>query len=579
MNTSPGPGAHSRTGDDGIGPVHRPVNGTPRPHRFSPFHLTIALIAAVTAARLAYLLWLCPYTLVEDEAHYWEWSRRLELSYYSKGPGVAWLIAASTRFFGDTQFAVRLPAVLSAAVACLAVAGLATDVSKDRANRWGVGLLAAACFLLTPMFQVIGLVMTIDGPLAACWACAAWAGWRAVGGVGAWGGVRERRPAAFVLLGLALGAGVLFKYTMLLGGAGVLLYAIVFRQSGPTSARLVLAQFAAFLLLAAGLAPMILWNADEGWPTIRHLLGHLGVAGGDVPVTQGAGLWHYRPQWTLELLAAPWAMVGPILGLAVAEAVLALRRRKADTDRWRREVFLIFVSAPTLVFYLLISLVAEPEGNWVLPAFITMMPLAAQRIVDGMGHWRARVSQWRAFPHPRPRWGFFRRSPETPTQIAWTAAIIYGLVTGVGMLRLDLLARVPVVGGLVPLRRFMGADDVAASAAALAATIQEQRGDHPIYMTGHYGLAGQLAFYLPGHPTVYCASRFIGGRASQFDYWLETDLQRADWLVGRPAVLIGAPAAAWSPFFDQVTVLGPLKGDAAKGRTAVVGIGFKGVPR
>ena len=34
--------------------------------------------------------------LSPDEAHYWEWSRRLDLSYYSKGPLIAYLIAALT---------------------------------------------------------------------------------------------------------------------------------------------------------------------------------------------------------------------------------------------------------------------------------------------------------------------------------------------------------------------------------------------------------------------------------------------------------------------------------------------------
>jgi hypothetical protein len=72
---------------------------------------TLLLVLGVTLARVLYLVFLCPYTLIEDEAHYWEWSRRLEWSYYTKGPGVAWSIAAATRLLGDHEFAVRLPAV------------------------------------------------------------------------------------------------------------------------------------------------------------------------------------------------------------------------------------------------------------------------------------------------------------------------------------------------------------------------------------------------------------------------------------------------------------------------------------
>ena len=66
----------------------------------------------MTSIRLWYLqqgyLELSP-----DEAHYWEWSRRLDWSYYSKGPFVAYLIALSTAIGGATELFVRLPAVLS----------------------------------------------------------------------------------------------------------------------------------------------------------------------------------------------------------------------------------------------------------------------------------------------------------------------------------------------------------------------------------------------------------------------------------------------------------------------------------
>ncbi|MEL7074199.1 MAG: dolichyl-phosphate-mannose--protein mannosyltransferase, partial [Planctomycetota bacterium] len=53
-----------------------------------------------------------PYELAGDEAHYWEWSQRPALSYYTKGPGVAWSILLSTEVFGNTVFGIKLPAIL-----------------------------------------------------------------------------------------------------------------------------------------------------------------------------------------------------------------------------------------------------------------------------------------------------------------------------------------------------------------------------------------------------------------------------------------------------------------------------------
>src|SRR3712207_7675962 len=66
------------------------------------------------SGHLVYLTGDCPIDLSGDEAHYWDWSRQLDLSYYSKGPLVAYVIRASCAVFGDTMWAVRLPALVLA---------------------------------------------------------------------------------------------------------------------------------------------------------------------------------------------------------------------------------------------------------------------------------------------------------------------------------------------------------------------------------------------------------------------------------------------------------------------------------
>jgi len=63
----------------------------------------IALLILVSILRLLYVIHT-PFDLSPDEAHYWEWSRRPGLSYYSKGPLVAWIIAS----FNDQNVHTRL---------------------------------------------------------------------------------------------------------------------------------------------------------------------------------------------------------------------------------------------------------------------------------------------------------------------------------------------------------------------------------------------------------------------------------------------------------------------------------------
>src|SRR3954471_23223527 len=82
--------------------------------------LASLLIVGSAILHLLYLACNCPLDLAPDEAHYWDWSRHLDWSYYSKGPLVAYLIRAgcavagswSHQVIANEMIAVRLPAVL-----------------------------------------------------------------------------------------------------------------------------------------------------------------------------------------------------------------------------------------------------------------------------------------------------------------------------------------------------------------------------------------------------------------------------------------------------------------------------------
>lgn len=497
---------------------------------------TILLIAAVTLARVAFLAWGSIYTLIEDEAHYWEWSRRLDWSYYTKGPGVAWVIALSTKLLGTSEFAIRLPAAISAGIATLAIAGLARDVSRSAR----VAFYAAACFTLIPLLQVTGLIMTIDGPYAACWSLAMWAGWRALG---------EDRPGYLPAVGLMLGIGVLFKYTILLALPGLVWFAWATR--GKRRRPMAWACFIGLALFCTGLLPIVIWNARNGWPTLAHLLGHLGVKGGDVIVTQGSGRWHYNPKWTLEYIGTQLALVGPALAFMAAYAVSALKR-STPSERRPAEWFLLANAFPMLAFYLGVSFFTRPEGNWPLAGYLTLIPLAAWRIAED-------------------------HSPAS--RHLWRATVIVGMVVAACLTRMDLLARLPLIGRAVPIHRFTGADDLAEQTRLLMDELRAETGREPFVMAMHYGRVSQLAFYLPGRPTVYCSSSLmLGGRHVQYDYWPDTDLRRNRQLIGRPAIMFGGTMEDWAPVFQYVIEVGLLPGEGKKDRPAMMGYGFRGFP-
>ncbi len=595
--------------------------------------LLIALLAL--AARVVYLRWFCGYDLIEDEAQYWLWSKHLDWSYYTKGPGVAWAIWLSGQFFGETEWAVRLPSAVCSAIGALAAGALARNLAIDAWTRAGegvrswatparVGGAAALAYSIVPVLQGAGILMTIDAPYVACWAVACWAFHRAIKDSAPGPGVAPRfteehseggedaawRGSAWVVVGAAVAIGFLFKYTMLLLVPGLVLYlALTQRERGALLAsRAARAWFAAGLAIAiAGLAPVVYWNQINGWPTLAHLLGHLGVRGGDVPVSSTGSSW--SPVWLPELVAQQLAMVGPWIVLGCGVAWKTFSGRDAGDERRPGRLLLACAAAPILVFYTIVALIAEPEGNWPMAAYATLVPLAAWAGVDAIA---ARRTGLRTGEGKRER------------ALVWRVGIWYAVIAALLIHKWDWIGDAGLalnrqawfrqaftsVTGHEPVDRdiagrIRGAKDMARHVQELVRGLETERGVEAFVIAQHYGRASQLSYYLkpreapstprltesgdragPGlsrvdRPRVVCAMVQTGGRRSQFDMWAHTRLDQ-DWLMGRPAVIVTSTRpevlAVWQRMFERIEPIpgGRLRGEGKADRSAYLGYGYRG---
>ena len=417
------------------------------------------------------------------------------------------------------------------------------------------------------------------------------------------------------------------------------------------------------VVASLGLAPVVWWNATHGWITVRHLLGHLGVEGGDVGRAAGEG---WTPLWVLELLGMQVALAGPALLLGVYGVVCARRGylgavgdarlgrggggpecpapeeegggggrswekaaekeekkekkepspqpspagggrggRKGEKEEkkeekkeeekggeggkggpewpapegvaeaiatWREVRYLVCCGLPVLVFYVLVSLVAEPEGNWPIAAWVSAAPLGAIAVAGVMPEYRRRVAAWRAAGGGGIR-------PHMHRVMAWRWTVGLGVIVALGFARADWLAGLPVVGPLVPRGRLMDADVRAADAARILGELRAETGLEPVVMAQHYGRTSQLAYYLPGRPVVYCAGAYMEGPRKQYDLWPETDLSNAATharLSGRPSLLVGGRFEQWVPAFERVVEAGQLEGEHKQGRVIYLGYGYGG---
>ena len=96
-----------------------------------------------------------------DEAYYWAWSVYPDLSYLDHPPMVGWMIWIVDKLVGINNFTLRLPALLSWAVAIFCIYKISSKHYGDQLYGW----LAAAIFSILPVFQAASHIITPDTPL------------------------------------------------------------------------------------------------------------------------------------------------------------------------------------------------------------------------------------------------------------------------------------------------------------------------------------------------------------------------------------------------------------------------------
>jgi membrane-associated phospholipid phosphatase/4-amino-4-deoxy-L-arabinose transferase-like glycosyltransferase len=397
------------------------------------------LIAATLLARLLYLA-SGKIELSEDEAYQWLWSKHLALSYYSKPPLIACVQWLGTHLWGDTQFGIRFFAPVFAAIGG---AALLAFLSKYANARVGFFTIAAAC--VTPMLAAGATLMTIDALSVFSWTIAMILTWRAVD---------RDSTADWLLVGLAIGFGLLAKYVAALEWICILIFLAAHRPARPQFRRPGL--YLAILISLLAFLPVIIWNNQHGWITLTHL-------------NERAGLdqqWTFRRGFILDFILAEFGLLDPIFLALTIWACL-----KFWKSRTPLQTFLFCMGGPLFIGYALYTIRARVQPNWIAPS---ILPLFALAVIFIESNWppRNRITS------PLLKWGFA------------IGAVIVVFLHETNLTKQVFSATVPPK--FDPLSRVR-------AWSTLAKSVQEERAKASarFIIGGHYGLTSLLTFYTP----------------------------------------------------------------------------------
>jgi 4-amino-4-deoxy-L-arabinose transferase-like glycosyltransferase len=491
----------------------------------------IAAILAVTVGQIVFLFNGCDWELAADEAEYWAWSRRLDWSYYAKGPLIALVIRLGTTLFGDLSLAltgdlmpaVRLPAVLLGALTAWGIFRLAERTCGRRAGLFAVLLLPAI-----PLFRVGGILMTIDTPLICCWVWAADAVHPTL---------EDGRMRGWVVAGLLAATGVLAKYTMLAFPASVGLFLLLSREHRKQLLRP--GFWTMCVLCGLGMVPIMAWNA-----------GHGGAAGAQMAERIGLISRYNWGDWRtlLSFLAGEVAVLG---GVWWVVGVLALWRAGREVARPSETIvtdegktftrhggpdrasllYLLCLWGVLWSACFLVCLLGENEWNWSAPGFVSVLVLT--------GWWLER--------------GPFRRGwkgrPAVVLTTLWALTMIVmtalqhteWFYPALARIIPDSSSSLPApMRAFDPTCRLRGNRAIVPEVERLLAELRA-KGEDPFILTATPYLASELTFYMAGHPEVHCIafSYWPDRVANQHDLWHPNPRFDLDAFRGRPAIVVG----------------------------------------
>ncbi len=420
--------------------------------------------------------------LVPDEAFYWVLSRHLHAGYLDHPPMVALLIRLGTLLFGSTELGVRCMAAVTAFGALLVLLSLCRRlVGQERA-----GILLTAMWLCSPLLAVVATIMTPDAPSIFFSMCAMACAVRVALQM-------EDSPAASTVrlwlgFGFFTGLAMLSKYTAVLPAAAVVLALLTSERGRKEFTRpgIWLAALVALIVFS----PVIQWNAAHDWASFKYQLHH--------GLDEADAVDGVKPDWLkLHLgglaayLGGQMALFTPVLFI-FAVVILAKRwwvyRQLPLAHR-----VLVWSATVPLVFFGFSAFKSGSGGeiNW--PAF-AYFPMSLLLVDDVARTWKRSDVRWL----------------KIGCGVALSIAIVLHapeLLYKTGLLKDRFPRKLNELFGWRELAHF---------------TAREASGS--MVVAGRHQDAGELAFYMPGQPEVWCypvrgSDGKLLSRPTAFDYF------------------------------------------------------------
>jgi 4-amino-4-deoxy-L-arabinose transferase-like glycosyltransferase len=421
--------------------------------------LWMAIILIVIALLKIFIL--SHYDLHSEEAQYWLWSKRLQLSYYSKPPLIAYLNWFSTSILGNTVFAIRINAVILGIMFSVASYLLAYELFKNQST----AIFAAIVTNVFPLILSNSIFFLTDAPLIFFWLCCMLFYWKAA---------ESLKPLWWILFGISLGLGALSKYSIFL----IFIPLVLFSRKYHPEIFKTKHFYISILIGLIFFSPVIYWNIKQNGVGFLHLFELTGVNDHTNNLNQViSNMLEYT--------------IGQICILLPFYQYKTVYLRYRNGTLTKQMEFLILPAISMFLVFLFISIIrrAGVYINWTIFAYAGIPTLFAHLAIS-------------------------EKKVKLNLRISFVMGFLLLLFIG---LTVPANKTLPL-GNFNPLNKTIGWSQLAEKIDRLKNSMPR---DSFYVFSSDYHITSELWFYLKGQPETYLLN--LNTRMTQFDLWIGTE--------------------------------------------------------
>lgn len=456
-------------------------------------------IFALTIFRLIYIYFL---PVIPQEAYYWYYSRHIDWSYFDHPPITAYSIWLGTLLFGNTVFGVKFMAViwsLLTNIMLFLTAREAGEVNTEQSTK--MAFTVVILYNLTIYAHLYAMIMVPDTPLIFFWITALFFIQRAL---------QNKSPYYWLWTGIAMGLGLLSKYTMIALLPAVLFILILFPKNRHWFKSVW--PYLALVLMFVMFWQVIYWNDKHNWSSFTFQFSE-----------RAENTKHFQTKYFFQLVGSQAFLLSPLFFFWF---FWLSSKIKTMWEKNYTALYYFITGIFLIAGFIFISLYTQVKMNWLLPGYSGFFIALVLLYNDGINWHKARIK----------------------------SGIIISLVLIVLLHIMQLIPNIPLGEG----NTWSGWKN----AAKKIYTIQQEKGgkENCFIFSNSYKSSSLLKFYLPDQQDTY-AQNIYDRPALQFDIW-----GTPKTLTHKDALYIISDRKEYSndleyikPFFDSVELIKTFK--------------------